>query len=155
MPHHSYESGTVLSLSLVVWQQSSSMLTIVECMQAELHGMLPVTDQVFEPLQSSALRWSNQLRQAAAVCNGLTMINKSTIAGDRMERSLFKTVEARFLVRHCQENDTLWHRTSVISSENDARTISVTICDAKFAELYILHQQFMCKFLRMQTSVIA
>ncbi len=67
-------------------------------MQAKLHGMLPVSNGVFEPLQSSAIRWSNKLRQAAAVCNGLTMINKSTIAGDEVERSLFKAVEARFLV---------------------------------------------------------
>ncbi len=67
-------------------------------MQAELHGMLPVSNGCFEPLQRSALKWSNRLTQAAAVCNGLTMINKSTIAGDILERSLFKAVEARFLV---------------------------------------------------------
>ena len=66
--------------------------------QARLHGMLPVTNGAFEPLQSSAVRWSNKLAQAAAVCHGLTMINKSTIVGDDAERRLFQTVEARFLV---------------------------------------------------------
>ena len=60
--------------------------------------MLPVTNGVFEPLQSNAVRWSNNLAQAAAVCHGLTMINKSTIVGDDAERRLFQTVEARFLV---------------------------------------------------------
>ena len=60
--------------------------------------MLPVSKGVFEPLQRSALGWSNRLRQAAAVCNGLTMINRSTVVGDIMERSLFQAVEARFLV---------------------------------------------------------
>jgi hypothetical protein len=63
--------------------------------------MLPVTNGAFEPLQSSAVRWGNKLTQAAAVCNGLTMINKSTIVGDGAERRLFQTVEARFLVRFC------------------------------------------------------
>ncbi|KAL0049927.1 hypothetical protein WJX82_000871 [Trebouxia sp. C0006] len=66
---------------------------------ARLHGMLPVTNGVFEPLQSNAVRWSNNLAQAAAVCHGLTMINKSTIVGDDAERRLFQTVEARFLDR--------------------------------------------------------
>ena len=60
--------------------------------------MLPVTKGVFEPLESSAVRWSNKLAQAAAVWQGLTMINKSTIVGDNTERRLFQTVEARFLV---------------------------------------------------------
>ena len=76
-------------------------LQILNCLlhtQARLHGMLPVTNGAFEPLQSSAVRWSNKLAQAAAVCHGLTMINKSTIVGDDAERRLFQTVEARFLV---------------------------------------------------------
>ena len=61
--------------------------------------MLPVSNGAFEPLQRSPLNWSNRLRQASAVCNGLTMINKSTIAGDTLERSLFRAVEASFLVQ--------------------------------------------------------
>ena len=65
-------------------------------MQAEWHGIVPVTNGAFEPIQSSAVRWSNQLKQAAAVCNELTMINKSTIVGEDMEQKLFKAVEARF-----------------------------------------------------------
>ena len=51
----------------------------------------------FESLQQNALRWNNRLRQALAVCNGLSWINK-TLVGVDMERSMFKAVEARFLV---------------------------------------------------------
>ena len=77
-------------------------------MQTELHGVLPVKhtavlkDSVkhshFEPLQQTAVAWNNSLKQAAAVCNSLTVINKHTVVGADMERSLFKAVEARFLV---------------------------------------------------------
>ena len=67
-------------------------------MQAELHGVLPVHKSRFEPLQKSAFRWSNRLKQAVAVCNSLTYVNKGTVAGADMERSMFKAVEARFLV---------------------------------------------------------
>ena len=41
------------------------------------------------------------LTQAAAACNGLIMVNKSTVVGDELETALFKAVEARFLVS-CQ-----------------------------------------------------
>ena len=44
------------------------------------------------------MRWSNRLRQAMAVCNGLALINKTVIGVD-LERDMFKAVEARFLVR--------------------------------------------------------
>lgn len=67
-------------------------------MQATMHGVLPVVAGKFSSLQSNAGTWSNKLTQAAAACNGLTMINKSTVAGDDLESGLFKTVEARFLV---------------------------------------------------------
>ena len=63
-----------------------------------MHGMLPVQNGKFGPLQSAANQWSNKLTQAAAACNGLTMINRSTVAGDELESALFKAVEARFLV---------------------------------------------------------
>ncbi|KAL0043037.1 hypothetical protein WJX79_007543 [Trebouxia sp. C0005] len=66
---------------------------------AELHGVLPVQQAAFGPLQSHASRWTNQLRQAFAVCHSLSMVSKSVVAGDDMERTLFKTVEARFLDR--------------------------------------------------------
>ncbi len=59
--------------------------------------MLPVHKGQFESLQQNALRWNNRLRQALAVCNGLSWINK-TLVGVDMERSMFKAVEARFLV---------------------------------------------------------
>ena len=68
-------------------------------MQAELHGIMPVKDGQFEGLQQSAVRWSNRLRQAAVVCHSLTMVNKTLLAGEPMERSMFKLVEAHFLVR--------------------------------------------------------
>ena len=69
-------------------------------MQAGLHGVLPVHSGQFELLQQSALRWSNRLKQGVAtVCNSLVAINKTTVVGTDMERSMFKAVEARFLVR--------------------------------------------------------
>ena len=68
-------------------------------MQAELHGIMPASDGQFEGLQQNALRWSIRLRQGAAVCHSLTMVNKTLLAGEPMERSMFKLVEAHFLVR--------------------------------------------------------
>ena len=62
--------------------------------------MLPVQNSQFEPLQQSAHRWSNRLKQGVAVCNSLVFINKSTVVGADMERSMFKAVEARFLVSY-------------------------------------------------------
>lgn len=67
-------------------------------LQAELHGVLPVHKGEFEGLQKSALRWGNRLKQAVAVCNSLNMVNKHTVVGVDMERTMFKAVEARFLV---------------------------------------------------------
>ncbi len=52
----------------------------------------------FQSLQQNALRWSNRLKQAFAVCNSLNMVSKTAVAGVDMERTLFKLVEARFLV---------------------------------------------------------
>lgn len=72
-----------------------------KCLQADLHGVVPVQQQAFQTLQTRATLWSNKLIQAAAVCNGLTMVNKTTVVGDGMERSLFTAVEARFLVGYC------------------------------------------------------
>ena len=69
------------------------------CVQAELHGVLPVQSSEFQALQQSALRWPNRLTQAVAVCNSLNMVGKHTVAGVDMERALFKAVEARFMVR--------------------------------------------------------
>ena len=45
------------------------------------------------------MHWSNTLKQAAAVCHSLTMVNKATVAGVELDRSLFKAVEGHFLVR--------------------------------------------------------
>ena len=67
-------------------------------LQTELAGVLPVHKGEFQPIQQSALRWSNRLKQAVAVCNSLTMVNKNTVVGVNMERSMFKAVEALFLV---------------------------------------------------------
>ena len=66
-------------------------------MQVALHGVMPVRLQAFEGLQRSAVQWSNKLTQAAAVCNELAPGSHS-IVGDKVERSLFKAAEARFLV---------------------------------------------------------
>ena len=65
--------------------------------QAALHGVLPVQQGQFDTLQQNGMRWSNRLKQAMAVCNGLSWINKMVVGLD-MERSMFKAVEARFLV---------------------------------------------------------
>ena len=68
-------------------------------LQTKLHGVLPVHQVAFAPLQQSAVQWTNRLKQSFAVCHNLNMVNKYTVAGTDMERSLFKAVEARFLVR--------------------------------------------------------
>ena len=67
-------------------------------MQVKLHGVIPVEDGCFRSLQQSSVYWNVRLRQAAAVCNGLTWVSKTTLAGDDLERKLFDMVEARFLV---------------------------------------------------------
>ena len=68
-------------------------------MQAEFHGMLPVAEGAFEPLQQSAMRRSNRLKQACAVCHSLTVINKTIAVGEAYEQHLFKAVEAHFQAR--------------------------------------------------------
>ncbi len=72
------------------------------CLQAQLHGMIPVHKGVFEALQPNAAYWSSRLKQAAAVCNGLTWVSKNTVAGDDFDRKLFNAVEARFVVSQMQ-----------------------------------------------------
>lgn len=67
--------------------------------QAELHGVLPVHGGEFQLIQKAALRWPNRLKQAVAVCNSLSMVDKHTVVGVDMERTMFKAVEARFLDR--------------------------------------------------------
>ena len=69
-------------------------------MQSDLHGLLPVVAGQFLSLQSDALRWPDGLKQAAALCNSLTMINKVKVVGELSERRAFNAVEARFLVSH-------------------------------------------------------
>ena len=75
--------------------------TLIQLMgpsQTKLHGVLPVHKAALGSLQQSAMQWSNRLKQSFAVCHSLNMVNKSVMAGADMERSLFKAVEARFLV---------------------------------------------------------
>ena len=60
--------------------------------------MLPVEDGKFAALQQMAMRWPNRLKQAAAVCNSLSLINKTQVVGDAADKQAFKAVEARFLV---------------------------------------------------------
>ena len=66
--------------------------------QAELHGVLPVQQKAFVGLQRSGVNWSNRLIQAAAVCNGLTWVNRTAVVGEEAELSLYRLAEARFLV---------------------------------------------------------
>ena len=62
--------------------------------------MLPVEEGQFLGMQCMAMRWPNRLKQAAAVCNSLTLINKSQVVGDAADKQAFKAVEARFVVSH-------------------------------------------------------
>lgn len=67
------------------------------CLQSDLHGVLPVAGGQFLSLQRDALRWPNGLKQAAAVCNSLTLIDKKQVVGELEERQAFNAVEACFL----------------------------------------------------------
>ena len=69
------------------------------CLQLNLHGLLPVVDEEFSPMQRNAFRWPDQLRQAVAVCNSLTLLTKNHVVGDAAEKEAFQAVEAQFLVR--------------------------------------------------------
>ena len=71
------------------------------CVQPELHGMVPVEGGQFGGLQRMAMRWPNRLKQAAAVCNSLTLINRKQVVGDAADKQAFKAVEAQFVVRCC------------------------------------------------------
>ena len=71
------------------------------CVQPELHGMVPVEGGQFGGLQRMAMRWPNRLKQAAAVCNSLTLINRNQVVGDAADKQAFKAVEAQFMVRCC------------------------------------------------------
>lgn len=70
-------------------------------LQANLHGVLPVRKATFGSLQQSGLQWGNRLKQMFAACHSLNMVTRSAVAGADMERSLFKAVEASFLVGIC------------------------------------------------------
>ena len=70
-------------------------------LQANLHGVLPVHKGTFGSLQQSGLQWGNRLKQMFAACHSLNMVSRSAVAGADMERSLFKAVEASFLVGIC------------------------------------------------------
>ena len=52
----------------------------------------------FTTLQRSAFRWPDRLKQAAAVCNALSLVSRKQAVGDVCEREVFKAVEAQFLV---------------------------------------------------------
>ena len=67
-------------------------------LQPELHGMLPVEGGAFTGLQQTATRWPEQLKTAVAVCNSLTLVNKTQVVGDLADKQAFTAVEARFLV---------------------------------------------------------
>lgn len=60
--------------------------------------MVPVISKAFAPLQKGAVLWPTRLRQAAAVCNALTYLDRGTIVGDAAEKRMFNAVEAQFVV---------------------------------------------------------
>ena len=78
--------------------QNPTLTAAGAVLQSDLHGMLPVVAGQFLSLQSDAVRWPNGLKLAAAVCNSLTMINRSKVVGELGERRAFNTVEARLIV---------------------------------------------------------
>lgn len=87
--------------ALVLMVQSAGCLRsacVCVRVQPELHGMLSVEEGQFSGLQCMAMRWPNRLKQAAAVCNSLTLINKSQVVGDAADKQAFKAVEACFVV---------------------------------------------------------
>ena len=57
-----------------------------------------MVDGSFTQVQKHAFRWPERLKQAVAVCNALTLINKNHVVGDISEKEAFKAVEAQFLV---------------------------------------------------------
>lgn len=61
--------------------------------------MLPVVDGEFAALRRSAVQWPNSLKQCAAVCNSLSLINKRDVVGDVVDFAAFTACEACFLVR--------------------------------------------------------
>ena len=67
-------------------------------MQPTLQGLLPVRNGEFTTLQKNAFKWPDRLKQAVAVCNALTLINRTHVVGDGPEREAFQAVEAQFLV---------------------------------------------------------
>ena len=67
-------------------------------LQPELHGFVPVTAGAFEALQQDPVQWSNSLKQCAAVCNSLNLVNRQEVVGDLADFTAFKACEARFLV---------------------------------------------------------
>ena len=67
-------------------------------MQPRLHGMLPVANSKFRKVQQSAVKWPASLKQCAALCNSLTLVNKGVLVGDAADLAAFKACEATFLV---------------------------------------------------------
>ena len=67
-------------------------------MQPELHGFVPVDAGAFEDLQQDPVHWSNSLKQCAAVCNSLNLVNRQEVVGDLADYTAFKACEACFLV---------------------------------------------------------
>ena len=53
----------------------------------------------FTQVQKNAFRWPDRLKQAVAICNALTLINKNHVVGDIAEKEAFQAVEAQFLVK--------------------------------------------------------
>ena len=124
-------------------------------MQTELAGVLPVHKGEFQAIQQSALRWSNRLKQAVAVCNSLTMVNKNTVVGMDMERRMFKAVEARFLVcppgllantarrgGHLAMNFVVKRSVKVLGLFADGET---SRCGKAARQMYAMHGAALCK----------
>ena len=84
-----------------LWQLQSRLSVNLAALQANLHGVLPVHKGTFGSLQQGGLQWGNRLKQMFAACHSLNMVTRSAVAGADMERSLFKAVEASFLVGIC------------------------------------------------------
>ena len=89
------------ALLCISWRLQSRLNLSEVAVQANLHGVLPVHKAAFGSLQQSGLQWGNRLKQMFAACHSLNMVGRSAVAGADVERSLFRAVEASFLVGVC------------------------------------------------------
>lgn len=88
-------------------------------LQPEMHGMVPVKARQFQDLQQDAVRWPNSLKQCAAVCNSLNLVNRQQVGGDVADYTAFRACEARFVVSQHGDVETIYIGTKLITWSRD------------------------------------